>query len=107
MTWQYWGAQLEINHRSQAWLRTSPSDSAIATAIVSAWTSKPKNRNFSFMTGSLPLVALSCASLQTHSLTYDQRIGAGHSIMTVVNKGGLPNREELSTGGQNQASLPL
>jgi hypothetical protein len=28
-----------------------------------------KNRNFSFMTGSLPLVALSCASLQTHSLT--------------------------------------
>jgi hypothetical protein len=35
------------------------------------------------MTGSLPLVALSCASLQTHSLTHDQRIGAGHSIMTV------------------------
>jgi hypothetical protein len=32
------------------------------TAIVSAWTSKPKNRNFSFMTGSLPLVALNCAS---------------------------------------------
>jgi hypothetical protein len=28
--------------------------------------------------------ALSCASLQTHSLTHDQRIGAGHSIMTVA-----------------------
>jgi hypothetical protein len=30
--------------------------------MVSAWTSKPKNRNFSCMTGSFPLVALSCAS---------------------------------------------
>jgi hypothetical protein len=29
--------------------------------MVSAWTSKPKNRNFSCMTGSLPLVALNCA----------------------------------------------
>jgi hypothetical protein len=36
------------------------------------------------MTGSLPLVALNCASLQTHSLTHDQSIGAGHSIMTVL-----------------------
>jgi len=27
-------------------LRTSPSGSAIGAAIVSAWTSKPKNRNF-------------------------------------------------------------
>jgi hypothetical protein len=35
--------------------------SATATAIVSAGTSKPKNRNFSFITGSLPLVALNCA----------------------------------------------
>ena len=43
-------------------LRTSPSGSATATAIVSAWTSKPKNRTFSFMTGSLPLVALNCVS---------------------------------------------
>lgn len=43
-------------------LRTSPSGSATARAIVSAWTSKPKNRNFSFMTGSFPLVALSCAA---------------------------------------------
>jgi hypothetical protein len=43
-------------------LRTSPSGSATATAIVSAWTSRPKNRNFSFMTGSLPLVALNCVS---------------------------------------------
>src|SRR5271155_988692 len=33
-------------------LRTSPSGSAMATAIVSAWTSMPKNRNFSLMTGS-------------------------------------------------------
>jgi hypothetical protein len=44
-----------------------------------------QNRNFSFMTGSLPLVALSCASLQTHSLTHDQRSGAGHSILPVGN----------------------
>ena len=36
-------------------LRTSPSGSATATAIVSAWTSKPKNRNFSLMTGSFRL----------------------------------------------------
>src|ERR1700722_10476528 len=43
-------------------LRTSPSGSAIATAIVSAWTSNPKNRNFYFMTGSLALVALNWAS---------------------------------------------
>ena len=33
-------------------LRTSPSASAMATAIVSAWTSMPRNRNFSLMTGS-------------------------------------------------------
>jgi hypothetical protein len=31
------------------------SGSAMATAIVSAWTSKSKNRNFSFMTGSFRL----------------------------------------------------
>src|SRR5580692_4807201 len=36
-------------------VRTSPSGSATATAVVSAWTSKPKNRNFSLMTGSLRL----------------------------------------------------
>jgi hypothetical protein len=36
-------------------LRTSQSGSAMATAIVSAWTSMPKNRNFSFMTGSFRL----------------------------------------------------
>jgi hypothetical protein len=35
---------------------------ALHTAIVSAWTSKPKYRNFSFMTGSLPPVALDCGS---------------------------------------------
>jgi hypothetical protein len=34
------------------------------------------------MTGSFPRVALSCALFGTHSLTHDQRIGAGH-IMTV------------------------
>ena len=33
-------------------LRTSPFDSETTTAIVSAWTSKPKNRSFSLMTGS-------------------------------------------------------
>jgi hypothetical protein len=36
--------------------RTSPSGSAIVMAIDSAWTSKPGNRNYSYMTGSLPLV---------------------------------------------------
>jgi hypothetical protein len=52
-------------------LRTSPSGSAMATAIVSAWTSKPKNRTLFFMTGSSPLVALNCASVLNHSLTHD------------------------------------
>jgi hypothetical protein len=36
-------------------LRTSPSGSAMAAAIVSAWTSMPRSRNFSFMTGSFRL----------------------------------------------------
>jgi integrase len=36
------------------------------------------------MTGSFPLVALNCAS-DKHSLTHDQRIGAGHSILTDSN----------------------
>ena len=44
----------------------------------------PRNRNFFFMTGSLPLVALDCGSLRTHSLTHGRRIGAGHSMMTVL-----------------------
>jgi hypothetical protein len=45
-------------------------------SIVSAWTSNPKNRTFSFMTGSSPLVALNCGSVLNHSLTRGQRSGA-------------------------------
>jgi hypothetical protein len=37
-------------------LRTSPSDSAIAMPIVSAWISKSKDLTFSCMTGSVPLL---------------------------------------------------
>ena len=43
-------------------LLTLPSGSATATAIVSAWRSKRKNRTFAFMTASLPLLALNCVS---------------------------------------------
>jgi hypothetical protein len=43
------------------------------------------------MTGSLPLVALDCGSIRTHSLTHGRRIGAGHSILTVIG-----NREQTS-----------
>ena len=55
-------------------LRTSPSGSATATTIVSAWTSKPKNRNFSLRTGSS-----ACGSgltfLNKLSLIHGQRSG--------------------------------
>jgi hypothetical protein len=42
----------------------------------------PKNRTFSFMTGSSPLVALNCGSVLKHRLTHGQRSGTGHSILT-------------------------
>src|ERR1035437_2372624 len=62
-------------------LRTSPSASATATAIVSAWTSKPKNRNFSLMTGSLRLWLWTKFVKQTQP---NPRLAhrAGHTIMT-------------------------
>jgi hypothetical protein len=43
----------------------------------------PRNRNFSFMTGSLPLVALNCPSFRRSQLNPRSRIGAGHSIVTI------------------------
>jgi hypothetical protein len=52
----------------------STSSLMATTYCVSAWTSMPRNRKFSFMTGSLPLVALNCGSMRTHSLTHAQRI---------------------------------
>jgi hypothetical protein len=42
----------------------------MATAIVSAWTSNPKNRTFSFMTGSSPLCGSDLCFFQNHSLTH-------------------------------------
>src|ERR1035441_8416060 len=64
-------------------LRTSPSVSATATAIVSAWTSKPKNRNFSLMTGSLRLWLWTKFVKQTQP---NPRLAhrAGHTIMTTL-----------------------
>src|SRR5277367_436260 len=62
-------------------LRTSPSGSAIATAIVSAWTSKPKNRNFSLMTGSFRCSSGLCFLKQTQPNPRSAH-RAGHAIMT-------------------------
>jgi hypothetical protein len=36
------------------------------------------------MTGSLPLVALNCPSFRRSQLNPRSRIGAGHSIVTVI-----------------------
>jgi hypothetical protein len=58
-------------------LRTEPSGSA----IVSAWTSKPKNRTFSFMTGSSPRVALNCVPFGSQ-LNPRPAQWTGHSMMT-------------------------
>src|SRR5579872_5377299 len=61
--------------------RTSPSSSAIATAIVSAWTSKPKNRTF--FIGPVPFRLWLCVVVTpTHNVTHALRIGTGHSILT-------------------------
>ena len=54
-------------------LRSSPSASATATEIVSAWTSMPRNLTFSFTAGSSPLVALICAAFRSHRLTHTSR----------------------------------
>ena len=59
--------------------RTSPLDSATATAIVSAWTSRPINRTF-FMTGSLRMWL--CVEASTRSVTHELRIDAGGSMLT-------------------------
>src|SRR5258707_10860317 len=58
----------------------SPFCSAIATAIVSAWTSKPTNFTL-FMDRLLSLVALYCLSSDSQH-NPRLRIGAGHSIVT-------------------------
>src|SRR6202142_4265585 len=65
-------------------LRTSPSASATATAIVSAWTSKPKKRNFSLMTGSLRLWLWTKFVKQTQPNPRPAH-RAGHTIMTTIN----------------------
>jgi hypothetical protein len=51
---------------------------AAAIAIASDGQPKSKNRTFIFMAGSS---LLGCAS-SIHSLTHDQRTGAGHTILT-------------------------
>src|SRR5258707_14180050 len=61
---------------------TSPFCSAIATAIVSAWTSKPTNFIL-FIDRLLSLVALYCLSSDSQH-NPRLRIGAGHSILTKV-----------------------
>src|ERR1700690_3014342 len=64
--------------------RASPSFAATATAIVSAWTSKPTNFIL-FIDRLLSHVALRC-DLPIHSVTHGLRIGAGRSIVTTGNK---------------------
>src|SRR5713101_9530174 len=59
---------------------TSPFCSATATAIVSAWTSKPTNFTL-FIDRLLSLVALYCRSSDSQH-NPRLRIGAGHSIVT-------------------------
>src|SRR5258707_5366371 len=62
-------------------LRTSPSGSATATAIVSAWTSNPKNRTFSFMT--VPFRLWLCTVVRIHSQRNPRPANRnGHSIVT-------------------------
>ncbi len=56
-------------------LRTSPSGSATATAIVSAWTSNPINRTF-FMDGSHLYAALRRGSFRIQSVTRALQIGS-------------------------------
>jgi hypothetical protein len=56
--------------------RTSPSGSAMATAIVSAWTSKLKNRTF-FMEPVPFRLWLCIGSYTTHNVTHAQYIGTG------------------------------
>src|ERR1700690_360666 len=64
--------------------RASPSFAATATAIVSAWTSKPTNFIL-FIDRLLSHVALRC-DLPIHSVTHGLRIGAGRSIVTTGEK---------------------
>src|SRR6202008_4445589 len=59
---------------------TSPFCSVTATAIVSAWTSKPTNFTL-FIDRLLSLVALYCRSSDSQH-NPRLRIGAGHSIVT-------------------------
>src|SRR5258705_6857349 len=68
---------------------TSPSRSATATAIVSAWTSKPTNFTL-FIDRLLSLVALYCRSSDSQH-NPRLRIGAGHSIVTNVGVSGYPD----------------
>src|SRR6202162_2190200 len=68
--------------------RTSPSGSATATAIVSAWTSRPINRTL-LMTGSFVCGSALC-STPTRSVTHELRIGAGRSIVTWGEGPGTP-----------------
>src|SRR5882762_8260515 len=70
---------------------TSPFCSATATAIVSAWTSKPTNFTL-FIDRLLSLVALYCRSSDSQH-NPRLRIGAGHSILTI----------ECSPGSRNFA----
>jgi hypothetical protein len=52
-------------------------------AIQIEWRcSSPKNHTVFFMTGFSPPVTLNCNSCLNHSLTHDQRVGAGHPMMT-------------------------
>src|SRR6202008_56454 len=63
---------------------TSPFCSVTATAIVSAWTSKPTNFTL-FIDRLLSLVALYCRSSDSQH-NPRLRIGAGHSILTSLSE---------------------
>jgi hypothetical protein len=68
--------------------RAEPFGSATATAIVEAWTSKPKNRTFAFMTGSSPLVALELCFRPESQPNPRSAHWTGRHILTMVERCG-------------------
>src|SRR5713101_6558748 len=85
---------------------TSPFCSATATAIVSAWTSKPTNFTL-FIDRLLSLVALYCRSSDSQH-NPRLRIGAGYSIVTrYFNQHKFQTSKDQSVGGDVAALRSL
>jgi hypothetical protein len=82
---------LAVGDRSQTAYGTV--GSATATAMVSAWTSNPKNRTVFFMTGSSPRVALNCVPFGSQRNPRPAQ-WTGHSIMTYRIMQGFPSLEQ-------------